>query len=618
MYIDPLRHSGGDRPDPEGRSGVLHMDGPMLVFGGCYSNLEATQAMLAEAARLDVPPARMICTGDVVAYCADALDTVRLIRESGVHVIMGNCEESLGNSADDCGCGFEEGSACDRLSAAWYAHADAQLDPSSRAWMRSLPRRIDVEIGGKRFAVVHGGVDTINRFLFASQPDADFRNQLTLAGCDGVIGGHCGMPFTRVVDGLIWHNSGAIGMPANDGTSRTWYSLIVPTAGGLDIQHRELHYDPAPAMRKMQAAALPSGYADALATGLWPSCDVLPETELARRGLPIEAQTVSYTESVTSLLADLSAARPVRKFTDPIKTLSGAARAHVTLSQLKTLWFNTGTLCNIACRNCYIESSPRNDRLAYLSRAEVHAFLTEARALHPELAEIGFTGGEPFMNPDLIDMIEDALQAGYRILVLTNAMKPMQHRQSAFAALNRRFPGRISVRVSIDHYTREKHDDIRGPNTWQPAMDGLLWLTANGFATSIAGRMIWNETEAALRQGFGKLMTAMGISIPTEDPARLVLFPEMDEGAEVPEITEQCWSILNKSPDAVMCSSSRMVVRHKEAAQPSVIACTLLPYDRRFDLGSTLGSAAKSVSLNHRHCAKFCVLGGASCSVSHA
>lgn len=81
MYIEPLRHSGGDRPDPEGRSGVMHMDGPVLIFGGCYSNLEATQAMLAEAARLDVPPARMICTGDVVAYCADALDTVRLIRE---------------------------------------------------------------------------------------------------------------------------------------------------------------------------------------------------------------------------------------------------------------------------------------------------------------------------------------------------------------------------------------------------------------------------------------------------------------------------------------------------------------------------------------------------------
>lgn len=618
MYIEPLREPGSGLPEPERRPGVIHMDGPVLVFGGCYSNLEATQALLAEAMRLGIPPARMICTGDVVAYCADALETVRLIRDSGVHVIMGNCEESLGNSAEDCGCGFEEGSACDRLSAAWYAHSDAQLDRNSRAWMRSLPRRIDVEIGGKRFAVIHGAVDQINRFLFPSQPDAEFLEQLTLSGCDGVIGGHCGIPFTRVVNGLIWHNSGAIGMPANDGTARTWYSLITAAANGLDIQHRELRYDPAPAMEKMLAANLPAGYAEALATGLWPSCDVLPPTELARRAAPIEPQSLAFDDSIQACLIDLAAAQKGRKFTDPVTTVSGTPRAHVALSQLKTLWFNTGTLCNIACENCYIESSPRNDRLAYLSAADVRGFLAEAKILHPELEEIGFTGGEPFMNPDMIAMLDDALQSGYRVLVLTNAMKPMQHRQLALAELNRRFPGRISIRVSVDHYTREKHEKIRGPNSWVPTINGLMWLAANGFDVAIAGRMIWDESETALRKGFAGLMTSMEIAIPVENPSKLVLFPEMDEGAEVPEITEQCWSILSKNPNDIMCATSRMIVRHKDSAAPSVVACTLLPYDRRFELGKSLGTATRSVSLNHRHCAKFCVLGGASCSISQA
>jgi len=618
MYIEALRQPSDALSEPGYRPTAISMDGPVLVFGGCYSNLEATQAMLAEAARLSIPPTRMICTGDVVAYCADALETVRLIRASGVHVIMGNCEESLGNSAEDCGCGFEEGSACDRLSAAWYAHSDAQLDQGSRAWMRSLPRRIDVEIGGRRFAVIHGAVDQINRFLFPSQPDAEFLGQLTLSGCDGVIGGHCGIPFTRVVNGLIWHNSGAIGMPANDGTSRTWYSLIVPTANGLDIQHRELHYDPAPTMEKMLAANLPAGYADALVTGLWPSCDVLPPTELARRATPIAAQSLTFDDSVRNCLVDLAPARSEEKFTDPIITLSGAPRAHVELSGLKTLWFNTGTLCNIACENCYIESSPRNDRLAYLTAADVRSFLTEAKLLHPELEEIGFTGGEPFMNPDLIAMIEDALQSGYRVLVLTNAMKPMRHRQPALADLNRRFPDRISIRASIDHYTQEKHEKIRGPNSWAPTIEGLKWLAATGFDTAIAGRMIWDESEGDTRKGFAALLASMDIAIPAENPAQLVLFPEMDEGAEVPEITEQCWSILSKDPKDVMCATSRMVVRHRGAAEPSVVACTLLPYDRRFELGQSLATAARSVSLNHRHCAKFCVLGGASCSVPQA
>ncbi|MEP2424887.1 MAG: radical SAM protein, partial [Tateyamaria sp.] len=97
-------------------------------------------------------------------------------------------------------------------------------------------------------------------------------------------------------------------------------------------------------------------------------------------------------------------------------------------------------------------------------------------------------------------------------------------------------------------------------------------------------------------------------------PGMTVLFPEMDEAVEVPEITTACWSILDVSPDAVMCSSSRMVVKRKGAEKPAVLACTLLPYDPEFELGTTLAEAERDVSLNHPHCAKFCVLGGASCS----
>jgi predicted phosphodiesterase len=260
------------------------MEGPALVFGGCYSNLEATQAMLAAAAELGIPPERTICTGDVVAYCADASATARLIRRSGVHVVMGNCEESLGADAGDCGCGFAEGSACEALSVAWYAHALAQVDDDDKAWMRALPRRLDVVIGGRRLAVVHGGVTSINAFLFASTDATIIAREIEASGADGVIAGHCGIPFSRIVAGRLWHNSGAIGMPANDGTTRTWYSLLTPTKDGLVIEHRALDYDYRAAAAKMRGARLPEGYAAALATGLWPSCDVLPARELAQRG----------------------------------------------------------------------------------------------------------------------------------------------------------------------------------------------------------------------------------------------------------------------------------------------------------------------------------------------
>src|SRR5262249_42204978 len=146
----------------------LDCDGPAIVFGGPYGNLEATRALLDEAARLGIPPRRIVCTGDVVAYGADAAATVDLVRAAGIHVVMGNCEESLASEAADCGCGHVPGSACDRLAAAGFAHADGELGADARAWMARLPRRIDLVIAGARFAVVHGGIDRINRFIFAS------------------------------------------------------------------------------------------------------------------------------------------------------------------------------------------------------------------------------------------------------------------------------------------------------------------------------------------------------------------------------------------------------------------------------------------------------------------
>lgn len=267
---------------------IIRVEGPLLVFGGAYSNLEATQALFAGAARRGFAPGNMICTGDVVAYCADAEATLDLVIRSGVRAVMGNCEEQLAAHADDCGCGFAAGTACDLLSAQWYAHASRHVRDDQRAWMGGLPRRIDVAIGGRRLAVIHGGVERIADYVFASTPDAEKARHIALAGVDGVIGGHCGLPFTQTIDGKLWHNSGALGMPANDGTPRVWFSILSPEAGGLRVSHHALDYDHATAAAKMRAAGLPDGYAAALSTGLWPSLDVLPDTERRANGAPLQ------------------------------------------------------------------------------------------------------------------------------------------------------------------------------------------------------------------------------------------------------------------------------------------------------------------------------------------
>ncbi|MBX7201049.1 MAG: radical SAM protein [Rhodospirillaceae bacterium] len=305
---------------------------------------------------------------------------------------------------------------------------------------------------------------------------------------------------------------------------------------------------------------------------------------------------------------------PLRKFSDPDVTAKGERRAQVALVGLETLWFNTGTLCNITCDNCYIESSPRNDRLAYLSRGEVQAFLAEASASPHPPTEIGLTGGEPFMNPDILGIVEDSLAGGYRVLVLTNAMRPMQRLAAPLSALAARFTGRLTLRVSLDHYTQAGHERLRGAGTWAPALEGLRWIAANGIDVAVASRTVSGESDGALRAGFSALFAESGLAIDPGDHGRLVLFPEMTGSDDVPEITEACWGILKKSPNSVMCASSRMVVKRKGADLPAVVACTLLPYDPAFEMGATLAAASGPVKLNHRHCARFCVLGGASCS----
>ncbi|QFT59894.1 Antilisterial bacteriocin subtilosin biosynthesis protein AlbA [Sulfitobacter sp. THAF37] len=304
------------------------------------------------------------------------------------------------------------------------------------------------------------------------------------------------------------------------------------------------------------------------------------------------------------------------KFSDPAVTAKGEPRARVALTHPQTLWFNTGTLCNIECANCYIDSSPTNDALVYITADEVRDYLDQLEARDWRVREIAFTGGEPFMNPQMIEMTEAALARGYDVLILTNAMRPMMRKtmQEGIKRLNAAHPGKLTLRISVDHHDPALHDAERGEGSFAKTLTGMKWLRDNGIRMAIAGRSVFADSEAQSRAGYAAFFAEHGFDIDAHDPGMTVLFPEMDERIDVPEITTACWGILDKSPDAVMCASSRMVVKRKGAEKPAVLACTLLPYSPEFELGTTLAEAEGDVSLNHPHCAKFCVLGGASCS----
>jgi uncharacterized Fe-S cluster-containing radical SAM superfamily protein len=305
-----------------------------------------------------------------------------------------------------------------------------------------------------------------------------------------------------------------------------------------------------------------------------------------------------------------------RKFRDPEITAKGEKRASVHFQALNTLWFNTGSLCNIECANCYIASSPTADHFVYLSPADMAPYLDEIDTLGYGRVEIAFTGGEPYLNPDIIELSEMALSRGHELLVLTNAMRPMMRPrvQKGLLNLQKRYGDLMTLRVSLDHFSAIEHDAERGPGSFNIALTGMRWLTDKGFKINIAGRAVFAESEENARDGYADLAVEHGWDIDPHDHAATILFPEMDEKIDVPEITNACWDILGVSPDSMMCSDSRMVVRRKGAESASVLACTLLWDDDQFELGPTLEGARDAVKLNHPHCAKFCVLGGASCS----
>ena len=269
------------------------LSGPLFVFGGPYSNLEATRAALDEAAMLGIPSERIICTGDVTAYCGSPEETSTLIRQSGIHVVQGNCEESLAADREDCGCGFDGENDCSRLAVRWYDYSKIATSSENKDWMGNLPHRLTFSFAGKKAHVLHGSDKQINQFIFPSTDPAIKQRDLVNTGSDIIISGHSGLPFTEHVSDGVWHNAGVVGVPANDGTPRVWYSLIEATDQGISFSHKSLTYDHAAAIRTMLKYGL-DDYASSLESGIYPSQDTFAAAEKQAKGIALHEQTIVY------------------------------------------------------------------------------------------------------------------------------------------------------------------------------------------------------------------------------------------------------------------------------------------------------------------------------------
>ncbi|MCP9235392.1 arsenosugar biosynthesis-associated peroxidase-like protein [Lewinella sp. JB7] len=271
---------------PDHFKSIDRLSGPLLVFGGVYSNLEALRAVRREADRRGIPAGNVICTGDTPGYCADPEASLQFLASWGCHAIAGNVEINLRDGIDDCGCNFNDGSRCDLFARLWYAYAREEVSQESTEFMHTLPLGLSFRYADRKVCILHGSVDHESEFIWKSTPWQTKARNFSVTGADVIIGGHSGLPFADARDGKCWLNAGAVGMPANDGTPRTWFLLLDDVDGELTYEFRALEYDHLSAREKMlqQRTRLPMSYATTLKTGIWDNTEIMPAAEASGEG----------------------------------------------------------------------------------------------------------------------------------------------------------------------------------------------------------------------------------------------------------------------------------------------------------------------------------------------
>ncbi len=272
--------------------------GELLVFGGVYSNLQALQAVSAFAKTRGILAQNIICTGDIVGYCADPTACIELVQEWGIHAIAGNVEMNIRDGLEDCGCNFDENSRCDLFSRIWYPYAFQQSSQGAVEYMHALPEYLTFRLGGATVLVVHGNYGNTSEFVWRSSDWKAIKGSaFAKTGADVVLAGHAGVPFAHEQEGKLWLNSGALGMPANDGTSRVWCATLAAAGDGADYEFHALDYDFDEARRRMLEQPLPKSYALTLANGLWDNTEIMPPNEAAWTGFALDAAELKASAS---------------------------------------------------------------------------------------------------------------------------------------------------------------------------------------------------------------------------------------------------------------------------------------------------------------------------------
>lgn len=487
------------------------------MCGGVYSNPYALRAFLDDARARGAD--RLVCLGDFGAYGAEPEAVFPLLRDHGVECLAGNYEVAIGSGQTDCGCGYAD-DADNAFAQIAYDYTFAHTSPAFAAWMRTLPTERRETVDGVDLHLVHGSTLAVNDFWWSSLDEEAHRARVDASGADVVCCTHSGLPWTRQVarsDGgeTLVVNVGVLGRPANDGGTHVWWALLDVTGGGegeageVTATLVPLAYDWAAQAASIRAAGLPEAFAESVETGWLTTClEILPPAERSRGRFQLYKSAVPAFDGTSASWGDEPAVPDDGR---PVMPLFGSALFP------PRLWLYTNFDCNLACDYCSVASSPRA-RARRMDRARFSALVADA--VGEGFTELYVTGGEPFLAPELVDMLLEATEA-LDVVCLTNAMLYRGRRREQLERLAGR--RRLTLQTSLDGADAASHDVLRGRGSWARAMAGLDLAVSLGLPVRVG----MTETEHNAGQGDALRALLAGHGVP---PERVAVRPLIARG----------------------------------------------------------------------------------------
>lgn len=561
----------------------------IAAFGGAYANPYALGAMLADARARGCE--RIFNLGDLGGFGAECDAVWPLLEQHGVESIAGNYDVAIGRGDDDCGCGYTS-DRDNEFAQLMYDHTRAATGADLAAWMHELPGEHREEIGGVDVHLVHGSPLAVNDFLWESLDDDELRMRLGLSGADLLLCTHTGIPWQRRVDGTLVVNVGAVGRPANDGRRETWYAVVDLADGAASAELVPIAYDWRAQAASMRAAEMPEPFVETIETGWWTTClEVVPPPERARGRYHV------YRESMPSGFAGDADGAGWASAPEPVDDGLPVVSMFGTELFPPRLWVYSNFYCNLACDYCVVASSP-TARRRQIDPERFAALVDEA--VEEGFAELYVTGGEPFVHPSMVEMLE---YASDRIdtVVLTNAMLFEGRRGRELQRLAGR--ERLTLQSSVDGAHAATHDRWRGAGSWERAMEGIRFAHGLGLPLRVA----MTETPAnrgeveelgALLEGFGISGDAFAVRplVQRGFASEVKEGVEVSEGVMVPELTVTADGVhwhpvggdLESSPDflvargeVALAEAKRLVVqrflelRQADGTLPAAFRCAV-------------------------------------------